>query len=385
MQEILSSLEQKTLRRVLPVLCTKKLPKIIFLVIIVVFYLHGPNDMLAAERESQKPIQTFSPDSFEYQTISEEEAFELHFSEDEYDPSTIQEYHPIDDNVMPQAGSVVTFCNEAVCPRVTVVFGNVSHPAYLSCYGPILFYNIPAGTYAWSASGCGRVSTGYLFVDGSRSYTIRVCPSPTQGCCVTGCATDGAYGCWQCIKPRPLTLPITTTSTSVSPTTTLPSPEDFSISGHMTGEVISDITIQLKGADAQTFVTDENGYYEFSGLQSGYYTITPREVDYVFEPNNYVVQNLTGNLPHMDFVAAQAIQGHTCPLETIYGKQSEKIRLLRYFRDNVLNKTAQGRDLIRLYYWWSPLIVKAMKEDKEFAKSIKEIIDGVLNLLDDNK
>jgi hypothetical protein len=340
--------------------------------------------MLAAERESQKPIQLFAPDSFTYQSISEEEAFELHLSEDEYDPSTIQEYLPIDDNVMPQPGSVVTFCNEADCPSVTVVFGNVSHPAFLSCYGPILFYNIPAGTYAWSAAGCGRVSTGYLFVNGSRSYTIRVCPSPTQECCVTGCATNGAYGCWQCIKPRPLTSSITTTTTSVTSTTTLPSPDDFSISGHITGDVISDITVQLKGADAQTFVTDEEGYYEFSGLQSGYYTITPREVDYVFEPHNYVVQNLTGNLPHMDFVAAQ-IPNHPCPLETIYGEQSEEIRLLRSFRDNVLNKTQEGREYIRLYYRWSPLIVKAMEEDKVFANNMKEILDVVLSLFGEEK
>jgi hypothetical protein len=87
----------------------------------------------------------------------------------------------------------------------------------------------------------------------------------------------------------------------------------------------------------------------------------------------------------MDFVAAQAIPGHPCPLETIYGEQSEEIRLLRYFRDNLLNKTKEGREYIKLYYQWSPLIVKAMKEDKEFAKNIKEIVDEVLNLLGEDQ
>ena len=368
-------------------LFNNKLSKIIFLSIVVVFNLHIHNDLLAAERECQKALQSFSPDSFEYQSISEEEAFELHLSEDEYEPSTIQEYLPIDDNVMPQAGSAVTFCNEAHCPSVTVVFGGVSHPAYLSCYGPVLFYNIPAGTYAWSTSGCGRVSTGYLYVDGSRSYSIRICPSPTQGCCVTGCATNGAYGCWQCIKARPLTSSIMTTTTSIptNTTTTLPAPGNFSISGHIKGDVTSDITIQLKGADSRTLVTNENGYYEFSDLQSGYYTITPREVDYVFEPRNYVVQNLTNNLPHMDFVAAPALSSHPCPIETIYGERSEEIRLLRSFRDNVLNKTPKGRDYIQLYHQWSPLIVKALKEDRKFAQKMKEMIDEVLTLIGKDK
>ena len=361
-------------------LFNKKLPKIISLLILIVYYLHIPNVISADEREYQTAIQTFSPDSFEYQSISEEEAFELHLSEDEYDPLTIQEYLPVDDNVMPQAGSSVTFCNEADCPSVTAVFGGVSHPAYLSCYGPILFYNIPAGTYAWSTSGCGRVSTGYLYVDGSRRYTIRICPSPTQECCIGGCLSSGAYGCWQCIKARPLTTSITTTTPSVT-TTTLPSSGNFFISGHITGDIIADITIQLKGAGSQNFITNEDGYYEFSDLQSGYYTITPQEVDYVFEPHNYVVQNLTGNLPHMDFVATQTIPNRLCPLELIYGRKSKEVRLLRYYRDSVLHKTQKGRDFTRLYYQWSPLIVQAMKEDKEFTKNIKEIIDGVLNLL----
>lgn len=368
----------------------KILNKIIFPVALVVVQLLIPNSILASEQECQKAVQHFSPDSVEYQSISEEEAFELHISEDEYEPSTIEEYYPIDENIMPQTGSTVTFCNEANCTNVTVVFGGVSHPAYLSCYGTILYYNIPAGTYAWSTAGCGRVSTGYLYVDGSRSYTIRICPSPTQECCLAGCLSNGAYGCWQCIKSRPDTSSIMTTTTSevttsVTSTTTTPIPDKFSISGDITGDVISDISIQLKGADSKTFVTNENGYYEFPDLENGYYTITPREKEYLFEPHNYVVQNLTGNLPHMDFVVTQIIPNHPCPSEVIYGKKSEEIRLLKYFRDNVLNKTQDGREYIKLYYQWSPLIVKAMKEDKEFAKNVKDIIDEVFILIDEEK
>jgi hypothetical protein len=32
-------------------------------------------------------------------------------------------------------------------------------------------------------------------------------------------------------------------------------------------------------------------------------------------------------------------------------------------------------------YQWSPVIVKAMEKDEEFKEEIKEIIDGVLELL----
>jgi hypothetical protein len=37
--------------------------------------------------------------------------------------------------------------------------------------------------------------------------------------------------------------------------------------------------------------------------------------------------------------------------------------------------------MIRLYYEWSPVIMKAMEEDEEFEQEVKEIIDGVLPLI----
>jgi hypothetical protein len=44
----------------------------------------------------------------------------------------------------------------------------------------------------------------------------------------------------------------------------------------------------------------------------------------------------------------------------------------------VLNKTPEGRELIRLYYWWSPVIVNAMAADTAFKKEVKDAIDGLL-------
>lgn len=337
--------------------------------------------VLADQLDYQKEDRVFSPDPAEYQVISEEEAFELHVSENAYEPSIIEEYSPIDGDVSPQTGSTVTFCNEADCTSVTVVFGGVSHPAYLSCYGGVLFYNIPAGTYSWSSVGCDRVSTGYLYVDGFSSYTIRICPSPTQECCLGGCLNNGAFGCWQCRKIRPATSSITTTSTT-QVTTSVPSiPGQFSLSGHVTGDSTSDITIQLKGADSRAVVTSGTGDYEFSDLKHGYYTITPQAKEFVFEPRNYVVQSLDSNLAHMDFVALQTVQYLPCPLEIVYGRESEKIKLLRYFRDNVLINTQAGREYIKLYYQWSPYIVEAMNKNEVFKAEVKEIMDGMIPAL----
>jgi len=67
-----------------------------------------------------------------------------------------------------------------------------------------------------------------------------------------------------------------------------------------------------------------------------------------------------------------------CPTETLYGEHSEEAELLRYFRDNVLSQTPEGRELIKLYYELSASIVKAMEEDEEFKAQVKEMIDGVV-------
>ena len=70
-----------------------------------------------------------------------------------------------------------------------------------------------------------------------------------------------------------------------------------------------------------------------------------------------------------------------CSLEELYGECSEETKHLRNFRDEVLSKAPVGQEIIRLYYQWSPTIVNAMAEDKEFKEEVKEIVDGILPLI----
>jgi hypothetical protein len=70
-----------------------------------------------------------------------------------------------------------------------------------------------------------------------------------------------------------------------------------------------------------------------------------------------------------------------CPVEMMYGNSSEEVRLLRSFRDKVLNKTKEGQELVRLYYQLGSILVKEIKKDEGSAKEIKKIVDGVLPLI----
>lgn len=73
-------------------------------------------------------------------------------------------------------------------------------------------------------------------------------------------------------------------------------------------------------------------------------------------------------------------EGGICISEAIYGECSEETELLRYVRDNVLSKTPEGREIVRLYYTLSPVIVKVMREDEEFKEEVKSVVNGILQL-----
>jgi hypothetical protein len=70
-----------------------------------------------------------------------------------------------------------------------------------------------------------------------------------------------------------------------------------------------------------------------------------------------------------------------CPFQEIYGEYSQEVEYLRYIRDKVLRQTTEGRELIKLYYQWSPAIVMAMEEDELFKEELREIMDGVLSMI----
>ena len=74
-----------------------------------------------------------------------------------------------------------------------------------------------------------------------------------------------------------------------------------------------------------------------------------------------------------------------CLVQMIFGQDSKEVAILRNFRDEILNKTAEGQALIKLYYLWSPVLVKAMETDGEFKQEIKGMIDSVLPMIVEGK
>ena len=74
------------------------------------------------------------------------------------------------------------------------------------------------------------------------------------------------------------------------------------------------------------------------------------------------------------------VEEDICPSEAIYGEYSKETELLRYVRDNVLSATPEGQELIKLYYEWSPFVVKLMGKDEKFKEEVKVVVGGILQL-----
>ena len=72
-----------------------------------------------------------------------------------------------------------------------------------------------------------------------------------------------------------------------------------------------------------------------------------------------------------------------CPFVYLLGPKSPELDILRQYRDEVLSKTPEGREIIRLYYKLSPAIIQAMEENEEFRKLMQEMVDSLLLVLTD--
>lgn len=70
-----------------------------------------------------------------------------------------------------------------------------------------------------------------------------------------------------------------------------------------------------------------------------------------------------------------------CPVELIYGQDSAETKLLRHLRDMLLYKSAEGRELVSLYYRYSPVIARTLRKDAALKQEVKIIADAVLTLL----
>jgi len=79
------------------------------------------------------------------------------------------------------------------------------------------------------------------------------------------------------------------------------------------------------------------------------------------------------------------ISPRPCLVEQIYGEDSVEVALCRCIRDSVLRNTTEGREIIKIYYDWSPHLVRALKEETGLKDQVKKVIDHILLLTNAEK
>ena len=135
------------------------------------------------------------------------------------------------------------------------------------------------------------------------------------------------------------------------------------------------------------FVDFGNGYVGSYGKSYGYYYVRAVRSGQCGSLDTSTTTTVASTTTTISGSTTTTISGSTttsvqpCPTEEIYGEHSEQTELLRYLRDHFLNQTPEGQEVIRLYYEWSPIIVQMMSNDEEFKAQVKEMIDGILELI----
>jgi len=151
--------------------------------------------------------------------------------------------------------------------------------------------------------------------------------------------------------------------------------------------IIDPKTKKVKSGDSVSFTVYTNGNcsapdYEWS-VESDIGSIIDQNGNYVAGTNDAIFNKaidvvMVDDNANDTKAAATVTVSRRCISKQIYGENSEEVATLRSLRDNVLNQTPEGREIIRLYYEWSPVIVQEMEENEEFKKGVKEIIDEIL-------
>ena len=63
------------------------------------------------------------------------------------------------------------------------------------------------------------------------------------------------------------------------------------------------------------------------------------------------------------------------------GLKGQIKKLQNDFLDTTLSQTQKGREIIRQYYNFSPVLVEAMKADEGFKNEVRDVIDEALMII----
>ena len=137
----------------------------------------------------------------------------------------------------------------------------------------------------------------------------------------------------------------------------------------------------LKITNAGSFQVSDNWYGEFD--YAYWYALNVGLIKYSMTDKLHLPKAGDMTLTMTGKLTGATVDGvqYGCPMTFALGEDSKDLNTFREFRDEVLSKTPVGQEIIKLYYQWSPAIIKAMEQDEGFKEDVKGMIEGVLPLV----
>jgi hypothetical protein len=149
---------------------------------------------------------------------------------------------------------------------------------------------------------------------------------------------------------------------------------------------------EVVSGQSLTFVIDtegdcSNATYEWS-IESTIGSSCDQDGNYVsginrdfFNKTTDVVKVVERNSGSSD--QSKLLVSWQCFLLRLYGEGSEEVGMLRRFRNHFIDSGPEGEEIIKFYYKWSPLLVKAIEDDEELEEQLREVVDTVLFLTEE--
>ncbi|MGB5217272.1 MAG: carboxypeptidase regulatory-like domain-containing protein [Smithella sp.] len=189
---------------------------------------------------------------------------------------------------------------------------NTDEPATYSITGQITSNNTGLAGVIVSLSGADTYST-MTDVDGNYSFTGLNNGNYTVTPSLSGYS----------FSPSDTIVSIDDAdSTDIDFTATASATPTYTISGTVSGAVVSGVSMTLTGTGSSATTTDAGGNYSFSGAANGSYTITPSKTGYTFSPATRSITVNNANVTGQNFTATAI----TTPTYIIAGTVSGAVK-----------------------------------------------------------
>jgi hypothetical protein len=121
---------------------------------------------------------------------------------------------------------------------------------------------------------------------------------------------------------------------------------------------------------------DGESFWTFVGGTTSPYTNEILQIKLISGEDTTTTSSTTSSLPSTTTTATPP-----CLAEFLSGEESEEAALLRNIRDTILKSTPEGQELIKAYYTWNRLLIKAIENDPGLKETLKTVLDQTVGII----